>query len=256
MEAMSGWIKVHRKMLDNPVVFKDPDHLAVWMYLLLEATHQEYPQMFGGRKVILKPGQLITGRKKIAEKTGVQESKVKRILNRFKIDQQIDQQTERYGSIISILAWDKYQMDDQQNTQQVTNERPTSDQRVTTIQEHKNKRTKEYIYSDVPENIKEPFMEWVAMRKKRNRPIESKSAVTRALNKLNSLSKNPERQRELIEYAIYKNWLSFYPIPAEDQLPKQKKEEPRPQNIDAVPMPEGTREKIAALGFGNIIGKE
>ena len=147
---MDGWIKVHRKMLDNPIVFKDPDHLAVWMYLLLTATHQSRPTMFGGRKIILKPGQLVTGRKKISEQTGVEESKVKRILNTFKIEQQIDQQGKRYGSLISILEWDKYQDVDQQNAQQVTNECPTSDQRVTTLQEHKNRRTQEQkkdIYS-------------------------------------------------------------------------------------------------------------
>lgn len=146
----NGWIKIHRKMLDNPVVFKDADHLAVWMYLLLEATHQDYPKMFGGKKIVLKPGQLITGRKVISEKTGVEESKVKRILKVFKSEQQIDQQAERYGSIITILSWDKYQCNDQQNAQQVTNECPTSDQRVTTLQEHKNRRTQEQkkdIYS-------------------------------------------------------------------------------------------------------------
>ena len=146
----NGWIKVHRKMLDNPVVFKDPDHLAVWMYLLLEATHQDYPKMFGGNKVILKPGQLITGRKVISEKTGVEESKVKRILKLFKSEQQIDQQAERYGSLISILSWNEYQNCDQQTDQQVTNECPTSDQRVTTLQEHNNRRTQEQkkdIYS-------------------------------------------------------------------------------------------------------------
>lgn len=146
----NGWIKIHRKMLDNPVVFKDADHLAVWMYLLLEATHQDYPKMFGGKKIVLKPGQLITGRKVISEKTGVNESKVKRILNVFKSEQQIDQQAERYGSIITILSWDKYQCNDQQNDQQVTNEWPTSDQQVTTLQEHKNRRTQEQkkdIYS-------------------------------------------------------------------------------------------------------------
>ena len=38
----NGYIKLHRKLLDNPVVMKSNDHLAVWMYLLLNATHQDY----------------------------------------------------------------------------------------------------------------------------------------------------------------------------------------------------------------------
>lgn len=147
---MAGWIKIHRKMLSNPVVFKDPEHLAVWMYLLLTATHKDYPAMFGGKKIMLKPGQLITGRTKISEATGVNPSKVKRILNLFKTDQQIDQQATRHGSIITILEWDKYQETDQPNDQQVTNKRPTSDQQVTTIQEYKNNKNdknNKYIYS-------------------------------------------------------------------------------------------------------------
>ena len=148
---MAGWIKIHRKMLDNPVVFKDPDHLAVWMYLLLTASHKKHKTIFGGKPVYLEAGQLITGRKKISDVTGVNPSKVKRILNLFKTDQQIDQQATRYGSIITILEWDRYQENDQPNDQRVTNERPTSDQRVTTIQECKegkegNKNNK-YIYS-------------------------------------------------------------------------------------------------------------
>jgi hypothetical protein len=249
-----GWIKVHRKMLDNPVVFKDADHLAVWMYLLLKATHTEYPTMFNGEKIILKAGQLVTGRKKISSDTGVNESKVNRVLNLFKSEHQIEQLTTRHGSIISIVAWDEYQTCEQQNGQQVNNNRTTSEQQVNTIQEQKNKRTKE-IYKDVPEEIKDIFMEWVSMRKAMKKPITSEYGVTRALNKLNSLSKNPEKQRELIGYAIYKNWLSFYPIPQDDKIPKPKVEE-QPQRIKAEPMPEETRAKMNALGFGNLIGKE
>lgn len=134
----NGWIKVHRKMLDNPIVFKDPDHLGVWIYLLLTATHKERPVLFGGKKITLKPGQLVTGRKVISQYTGVNESKVRRILDLFKSDHQIDQQATRYGSLITILAWDEYQLCDQQDDQQMTNKWPTSDQQVTTKQECKN----------------------------------------------------------------------------------------------------------------------
>lgn len=137
---MDGWIKLHRKVLDNPIVCKDAEHLAVWVYLLLNATHKEREVLFDGKKITLKCGQLITGRKKISEETKVNESKVRRILNDFKNDQQIDQQTSTRNTLISILQWDEYQDNDQQSDQQVTNNRPTSDQQVTT---NKNERKKE-----------------------------------------------------------------------------------------------------------------
>ena len=55
----NGYIKLHRKILDNPVVMKSTDHLAVWMYLLLNATHKEYDTIIEGERITLQPGQLV-----------------------------------------------------------------------------------------------------------------------------------------------------------------------------------------------------
>lgn len=137
---MSGWIKLHRKMLDNPVVMKDADHLAVWAYLLLNATHKKYPTTFGGKKIVLEPGQLITGRRKIADDLQIDQQKIRRILKILKNEQQIDQRAEPYGSLITILNWDRYQSGDQQNDQRATNKRPTNDQQ----NDHYTRSNKEY----------------------------------------------------------------------------------------------------------------
>ena len=138
----AGWIKLHRKLLENPIVMIDGDHLAVWVYLLLNATHEDYPAMFAGKKIILKPGQLITGRKKIAKELMINESKVRRILERLESDQQIDQKTSNKNRLITLVNWDKYQLSDQQNDQQTTNKRPTNDQQVTTNKNNKNNKNK------------------------------------------------------------------------------------------------------------------
>ena len=134
---MGGWIKLHRCLLDNPIVMKDADHLAVWTYLLLEATHKDIQKLFKGKKITLKPGQLITGRIVISDALHISESKVRRILNEFESDHQIDRQRSNKKSLITVLNWDLYQSADQQDDQQVTNKRPTSDQQVTTLQEYK-----------------------------------------------------------------------------------------------------------------------
>jgi len=135
-----GWVKLHRRLLNHPR-FKDPNWVAVWVYLLLNATHRPYRVNFDGRLVELQPGQLVTGRLAIADATGAHESKVKRLLKMMKNDQQIDQQAGVKGSIITVRNWQTYQDSDQQNGQQVTSDRPTGDQRVTT---NKNERTKEH----------------------------------------------------------------------------------------------------------------
>lgn len=138
MGAIDGWIKLHRKMLDNPVVWKDSDHLAVWIYLLLNATHKDMDVLFRSKRITLKPGQLITGRKSIASQLSISDSKVKRVLLAFESDQQIDRQRSNQNSLITILNWCEYQQTDQQNDQQVTSKRPASDQQVTTNKNIKN----------------------------------------------------------------------------------------------------------------------
>ena len=135
-----GWVKAHRSMLENPVVSKDSDHLAVWMYLLLNATHKEQEKMFAGKKITLQPGQLITGRKKIAEEFKINESKVQRILKLFESEQQIEQQTSNANRLITIVNWSLYQGNEHQNEQPVNNQCTTNEQPVNT---NKNVRMKE-----------------------------------------------------------------------------------------------------------------
>lgn len=120
---MEGWISLHRKMLDNPIICKDSDYVSVWIYLLLSATHKEYDVTFEGKRITLRKGQLITGRKSIADKFKISESKVQRILKTFENEQQIEQQTNPRNRLITIVNWNIYQEVGQQNEQQVNNKR-------------------------------------------------------------------------------------------------------------------------------------
>jgi hypothetical protein len=135
---VDGYIKLYRKLLDNPIVCKDGDYLAVWIYLLLNATHKEYQSLFKGDKITLLPGQLITGRKVISTKLNISESKVQRILKSFENEQQIKQQSSNQNRLITILNWVEYQTTEQPVEQPVNNERTTDEQRVNTNKNVKN----------------------------------------------------------------------------------------------------------------------
>lgn len=135
---MDGYIKLYRKLLDNPIVCKDVETLGIWIYLLLNATHKKVDVLFNSKKITLEPGQLITGRKAIAAKLKVDESKVERTLKMLKNEQQIEQQTSSKNRLITILNWELYQQNEQQFEQQVNNERTTSEQQVNTNKNEKN----------------------------------------------------------------------------------------------------------------------
>lgn len=147
---MIGWIKLHRQIWNNPVVTKDAEYFFLWSWLITNATHQEYDTIWKGERITLKPGQLITGRKKLSTILKIEESKVVRILNHFKNEHQIEQQTSNQGSLITILQWNKYQINEQPIEQRVNNERTTDEQRMNTIQEYKEikKNHQESIYGN------------------------------------------------------------------------------------------------------------
>lgn len=113
MSDGGNYIKLYRGLLDNPLVMKDADYLAVWIWLLLNARFNDHDVMFGGKVITLNPGELTTGRKRIADELHISESKVQRILKNFESENMIEQRTNRQSRLISIVSWNKYQQSEQ-----------------------------------------------------------------------------------------------------------------------------------------------
>ena len=201
---MEGWIKIHRKILENPIICKDSDYLAVWIYILLNATHKEIPALFKGKKIILQKGQLITGRKSMSNYLRVSESKIYRIINDFKSEQQIEQQTSNQNSLITILNWDKYQQNEQQNEQQMNNERTTNEQQVNTNKNVKNdKNVKNEIINNIPASEETSSADTAKANKKDAMPKHKYGEYKHVLLKdeeLQKLKNDYQNWEELIKY--------------------------------------------------------
>ena len=227
---MEGWIKIHRKILENPIICKDSDYLAVWIYLLLNATHKEIPALFKGKKIILQKGQLIVGRKSMANQLKISESKIYRIINCFKSEQQIEQQTSNQNSLITVLNWDKYQQIEQQNEQQMNNERTTSEQRVNTNKNDKNvkndknnvkKNTKRKTFEDIfsenhfSEQLENTIKDFIDMRKTIKKPMTSK-ALELLIKNLEKLTNLEEEKIAILNQSIERSWQTVYPLKTDD----------------------------------------
>lgn len=128
-------------MRDNPFL-RRPAYRAVWIEMLFEAEHgmikdngewrekkeDELRQIIWKCKTQrLQPGQLTIGTKQLGEWAGVPRGTVQRILETFKNEQMIEQQTSNKFSLITIKKWKDYQINEQQNEQQVSNKRATSE---------------------------------------------------------------------------------------------------------------------------------
>lgn len=131
-----GWIKLHRKILDNPV-FKDSEAFHLFSYLLLRANHKRNRFLFNQQEMELQRGQLVTGRAKISKDTRPSDRKIRTRLELLKNLGILTSKTTNRFSIITICNYDYYQ-DTKINERPA--ERPTNDQQTTTNKNDKNEK--------------------------------------------------------------------------------------------------------------------
>lgn len=117
-----GWVSIHRTLLEKGWSNK-PEYLALWIHLILKATHKTIETFWNGKVFKLSEGQFITGRNALGKETGIHPSKIERILKTFEIEQQIEQQKTNTSRLITILNYAKYQNGEQQSGQRVNNKR-------------------------------------------------------------------------------------------------------------------------------------
>lgn len=134
---MDGWLKLYRSILDS-AVFQDAEVLKVWIWLLCNVAFEQHDTICYGKVIHLKPGQIATGRKKIAQCTDLNETKVYRALTALKSLGNIEIKATNKYSIITVVNWDKYQ---EENNKRTANEQQTNSKTTTEEQQDNSKRT-------------------------------------------------------------------------------------------------------------------
>ena len=122
------------------------NHIAMtlFIHLLLSATHQEYKAgVPNGGFVILKRGQWLTGRKRLATEIGASEQQVRTALALLVGLEIITIRPTKRFSLITIVKYEDYQTISSEATNRVTTQQPPDNHLITTKQEEENKRTKE-----------------------------------------------------------------------------------------------------------------
>ena len=132
-----GWVKLHRSMLDSPI-FSNAELLRLWVYLLMHAAHTEVAVMAGNQMIHLKPGQLVTGRKKISRDLGLDESKIRRLINKLELAGNVTITPTNKFTLVTIANWDFFQGREEKVTSKTADNRPTNDQQMTTNKNEKN----------------------------------------------------------------------------------------------------------------------
>lgn len=133
----SGWIKLHRQLLDHPLA-KKPHYAWLWTTLLLMANHGAKEFIWNKKVQVCEAGQILTGRTALALQTGISASTIEDILNFLETQQQIRQQKTTKFRLITIVKWKDYQLTQQEIRQQTDNKATTEQQQTDTNKNEKN----------------------------------------------------------------------------------------------------------------------
>mgnify|MGYP002523962351 CR=1 FL=1 len=140
-----SYIKLHRKFTEWEW-FTDGDMVKMFLYLLCKANFKD--RKYKGQ--VIKRGQLLTGRKKLAQELKMTERKVRTCLSRLEETEEISLKTTNKNTLISILKYDFYQSECPESDQQTTSKRPANDHNIRKIRmkEGKNNTYSKCIYTD------------------------------------------------------------------------------------------------------------
>jgi hypothetical protein len=194
-----GWIKLHRQILEWEW-YSDNNCFRLFLHLLLKANHKE--KRFKG--IELKVGSIVTSRDLLARETGLSSQQIRTALNKLISTNEITSETSSQGTILQIVSYEKYQV----VTNEITNEQPTSNQRVTT-NKNVNKENKEIYIPEFSEflqfaieqvtninkdEVKLKYESWKVNEWKDGNNKQIKNWKTKLLNTLPYISKIEVKQ--------------------------------------------------------------
>ena len=123
--------------------YDDANTMRVFLHCLLNANYSDKKW----RGILVKRGSFLTGRRKLAVSLNLTEMQIRTALNKLKSTSEITIETTSEYSIITINNWDSYQPNNQPLNQQITNEQPTNNQRVTTTNKDNKENKDIYNYN-------------------------------------------------------------------------------------------------------------
>lgn len=173
---MSGYIKLHRKLLDWEL-YKDTNAKTVFIHLLLKAKFK--PTMENG--VLLQPGQVMTSLRHISAETGLSLREVRTTHSKLVKCGNVTQKTTHRGTLVTIVNWASYQCLVDDATQSATQQRHTEPLKAThSYKEEGEERKKEYI---VPTSVVDLWNEICESRPKVSRLNEQRKKKIQAREK-------------------------------------------------------------------------
>lgn len=210
----NGWIKLHRKLQDCWIwLEKEPfDKRSAWVDLLLTANHSDKKILFNGELITVKRGQILTSIRKLAERWKWSYDKTSRFLKLIESDGMLRKESDNCRTLLTIENYEVYQdvtctdrtpiseptehpQVNLPNTYRTPISEPISDKQECkeykndkNVKNDKKVRKEPTVYYPNDELLNNAFKEFLTMRNKIKKPLATKQALTRMMNKIEKLS--------------------------------------------------------------------
>lgn len=132
-----GFITLHRKLLDNPIIANE-GLFQLFVVLLLMAAHKETKFIWNGKEQTLQRGQLITGRFTLAEKLGVNPNTIYKRLQTLGRMGIVNTKSNNKFTLITIVKYSQYQDKDDNGNTKSNNQVTTKEQQSNTYNNDNN----------------------------------------------------------------------------------------------------------------------
>lgn len=133
-----GWVKTYRSLTDHWVWQDKPFSKGqAWMDLLLMVNHCEKKVLIDGKLIKIERGQTVTSIRKLCDRWGWSNTKVKRFLKMLEDDSMLVVKSDTKKTVINVVNYRVYQDSENEKT---TEKRQSND--TETSQKHTNKNEK------------------------------------------------------------------------------------------------------------------
>jgi hypothetical protein len=204
----NGWIKLHRQFLEWEW-YNDSDTFRLFIHLLLKANHK--PKSWRG--VFVSAGQVITGRKILAEELTISEQRVRTLLNKLKSTNEITIKSTNKYSLITICNWTTYQgqqdENNQQNNQQLTAKKDDK--------KGKKKKKVEKIQLPYGEKFEKTWNDWKQYRTDKKKKLVL-TTIRLQLNKL-AKYKSEKTAIAILEQSMINGWVGIFDLKDKSTIP-------------------------------------
>jgi hypothetical protein len=163
---VEGWIKLHRKLIENPIFLK-PELLQLFIYCLLKANHEAQKIIFNGQEIEIKIGQFITGRNAMAKdlkQNPITTYKRLKILENLKI---LNIKSNNKFSVVTVVNYGLYQSEEIKRNTKRNNKGTTREQQGNTNKNDKNDKNDIYAHFTPP-----TLEEVISYCKERNNSVD------------------------------------------------------------------------------------